>query len=243
MFKKAVALCLGAALITIATFVTVSKAPADPPGNPHVPDEVILKFKDNASNADKDQIRAELGGFQKKGWGRIKAELRKLGPELTVEEAISRYKNHPKVDYIEPNYILTAVETPNDPQFPQLWGMENTGQTGGTPGADISATNAWDVFTGSGTVLIGVIDTGVDYNHPDLAANIYVNPGEIPNNGIDDDLNGYIDDVHGWDFYNDDNDPMDDHYHGTHCAGTVGAVGQQRHWCGRRFLERQDHGR
>ena len=73
--------------------------------------------------------------------------------------------------------------------------------------------------------MIGVIDTGVDYNHPDLAANIWTNPGEIPGNGIDDDGNGYVDDVHGWDFVNDDNDPMDDNGHGTHCSGTIGGVG------------------
>ena len=73
--------------------------------------------------------------------------------------------------------------------------------------------------------MIGVIDTGVDYNHPDLAANIWTNPGEIAGNGIDDDGNGFIDDIHGWDFVNNDNDPMDDNGHGTHCSGTIGGVG------------------
>ena len=138
---------------------------------------------------------------------------------------MSRYKNHPKVEYIEPNYVIRANEIPNDPQFNQLYGLHNTGQTGGVAGADISATSAWDVFTGSDQVLVGVIDTGVDYLHPDLAPNIFLNHGEIANNGVDDDNNGFIDDIRGWDFVNNDNDPMDDNSHGSHVSGTIGAVG------------------
>ena len=95
----------------------------------------------------------------------------------------------------------------------------------GTPGADIRAEGAWDLTTGDAAFRIAVLDTGVDYNHPDLAANIWTNPGEIPGNGIDDDGNGWIDDLHGYDFANDDGDPLDDHSHGTHVAGILGAVG------------------
>jgi subtilisin family serine protease len=91
--------------------------------------------------------------------------------------------------------------------------------------SDIDAPEAWDIHTGDRSILVGVIDTGIDYNHPDLAANMWTNPNEIAGNGIDDDGNGYIDDTRGWDFVNNDNDPMDDHYHGTHCAGTIGGVG------------------
>jgi subtilisin family serine protease len=103
--------------------------------------------------------------------------------------------------------------------------MNNTGQTGGTNDADLDAPEAWDIQTGSESTLIAVIDTGVDYNHPDLAANIWTNPGEIAGNGLDDDQNGFIDDIHGWDFVNNDADPMDDNLHGTHVAGTIGAIG------------------
>ena len=100
----------------------------------------------------------------------------------------------------------------------------------GTPDADIDAPEAWEISKGSKDIIVGVIDSGVDYNHPDLAPNMWVNTGEIPGNGIDDDKNGFIDDIHGYDFSNNDGDPMDDNsdgdtYHGTHCAGTIGAVG------------------
>ena len=123
------------------------------------------------------------------------------------------------------NGTTTPSTVPNDPSFSQLYALHNTGQTGGTIGADIDATAAWDVTTGSQAVVVGVIDTGIDYTHPDLAANIWTNPGEIAGNGIDDDANGFVDDVHGYDFANNDGDPMDDHGHGTHVSGTIGAVG------------------
>ena len=125
----------------------------------------------------------------------------------------------------EPDYIVHADITPDDTSFAQLYGLHNTGQTGGVADADIDAPEAWEITTGSRAIRVGVIDTGIDYTHPDLAANIWTNPAEIAGNGLDDDGNGYVDDVRGWDFVNNDADPMDDHYHGTHCAGTIGAVG------------------
>ena len=130
-----------------------------------------------------------------------------------------------KFEDAEPNYIVKALKTPNDSRFNELWAMNNTGQTGGTPDADIDAPQAWDFSTGSKEVIVAVIDTGVDYTHEDLAGNMWTNPGEIPVNGMDDDNNGFVDDYYGWDFAYDDNDPMDVYSHGTHVSGTLGGVG------------------
>ena len=120
-----------------------------------------------------------------------------FSPEIDVLSMAQEYEINSYVEYAEPNYIYRTSDIPNDPSFNQQWGLHNTGQTGGTPDADIDAPEAWDIETGNSDVVIAVIDTGVDYTHPDLAGNIWKNTDEIPNNGIDDDGNGYIDDVHG----------------------------------------------
>ncbi|MFT3879076.1 MAG: Ig-like domain-containing protein [Gemmatales bacterium] len=152
------------------------------------------------------------------------------GSHFTVTQMMNYLATQSNVNYIEANYLYHASATiPNDTNFANLWGMNNTGQViGGQTGiadADIDAPEAWDLSKGSGNFVIAVIDTGVDYNHPDLAANIWTNPGEIPGDGIDNDGNGFIDDTRGWDFANNDNNPMDDNNHGTHCAGTIGGIG------------------
>jgi subtilisin family serine protease len=139
--------------------------------------------------------------------------------------ALEAYRSDPNVLFAEPDYRISLALTPDDPNFNALWGLDNIGQGGGTEDADIDAPEAWDKTTGSAETIVAVIDTGVDYTHPDLAANMWVNDGEVPGNGADDDRNGYIDDVHGYDFANNDGNPLDDHFHGTHVAGTIGAVG------------------
>ncbi len=144
---------------------------------------------------------------------------------MLAKEALEKLNNHPAVLYAEPDYILKANVMPDDPRFDELWAMHNTGQTGGTADADIDAPEAWEISTGSSDVVVGVIDTGVDHSHPDLADNAWVNPGEIAGDGIDNDGNGYIDDVHGINAITDVGDPMDDNGHGTHVSGTIGGTG------------------
>ena len=117
------------------------------------------------------------------------------------------------------NYVMRASNTPNDSLYAQLWGMHQSNDV------DMDAPEAWDSWTGSSGTIVAVIDTGVDYNHPDLADNMWRNPNEIPGNGIDDDGNGYVDDIFGINSIRDNGNPMDDHGHGTHCSGSIGAVG------------------
>jgi hypothetical protein len=191
---------------------------------PYVENQVIVKFREQEiQSAEAISIQQSLGASTVKTFPMIRAQLWELNSINTVE-AVQRLENDSRIEYIEPNYIISLKQTPNDPEFSQLWGLHNEGQTGGTVDADIDAPEAWELKTES-DVVVAVIDTGVDYNHPDLAANMWVNQNEIPDNGIDDDGNGCVDDVYGCDFVNDDGDPFDDHFHGTHVAGTIAAVG------------------
>ena len=174
-------------------------------------------------------LQATLPGSRAVGNVQLVSDLYKieLPSDLDVQAALSALTSLPPVLYVQPNYHLALDQAvyPDDPGFAYLWGLQNTGQWGGVPDADIDAPEAWGVTHGDSSVIVAVIDTGVDYLHPDLAANIWTNPGEIAGDGIDNDGNGFIDDVHGWDFCNDDADPMDDHGHGTHVSGTIAAIG------------------
>lgn len=146
-------------------------------------------------------------------------------PGASVSDVLGWASRTAGVLYAEPDFVIAPKAVPNDPSFTQLWGLNNSGQSGGVVDADIDAPEAWNTTTGSRSVVVAVIDTGVDYTHPDLAANAWRNPGETAGDGIDNDGNGYVDDVYGWDFANNDANPMDDNGHGTHVSGTIGAVG------------------
>ena len=219
-----------------------------------VPGEVLVLFRESSPLA-KNQARLEtvLRGLDRDIPARVERfagaeivsglRLARVAPAETLA-TIAALNQRPDVLYAEPNYLLRPAQAsvlPNDPRFPEMYGLRNTGQVGfndyigqqasGTPDADIDADLAWGITTGSSDVVVGVIDTGIDINHPDLRDNIWVNPGEIAGDGIDNDGNGRIDDVNGWDFSAPsggdasvfDNPTIDDH--GTHVAGTIGASG------------------
>ncbi len=190
-----------------------------------VPGELIVKYRAGVSAERRAAVEAGLRSVTHvRTLGLIHAEHLRISG-IPDEEALRRLRASTDVEYAEPNHYVYAQVVPNDPSFSLLWNLLNTGQGGGYAGCDIKASQAWDLFTGDPTLKIGVIDTGIDYTHTDLAADIWTNPGEIPGNGKDDDGNGYVDDVHGYDFVNHDGDPMDDGTHGTHVAGIIGAVG------------------
>lgn len=159
------------------------------------------------------------------------ADIRRiqLPDGMVVEDGVNLYAGIPGIESAEPNYYHYFNVVPNDTNWSLLWGLHNTGQTvngtAGTVDADIDAPEAWDLATGSSTIVVAILDSGIRWTHEDLDAQIWTNSGETAANSIDDDGNGYIDDVRGWDFVNSDNNPNDDNGHGTHVAGTVGAEG------------------
>ncbi len=180
----------------------------------HVPNVVFMRFAEHATTEQRDAILEEVGGTIRRQWDLVPG-LASVETTLAVKDVLKQLGTRSDVlKYVEPVYVVHALETPNDPLYGELYGMER-----------IMAPQAWDDHTGDQEFVIAVIDTGIDYNHPDIAANMWTNPGEIPGNGQDDDGNGYVDDVHGYDFYSYDSDPYDDNSHGTHCSGTIGGVG------------------
>jgi len=236
MSRRARALVVGASLVLLlgAVATSVSAAGAKKPAT--VPGQLIVGFKPGVSDAAQTAALARVGAKQKKKWKQIHASLASA-PDAKLARIEKALASDPRVSYVEPNYVVHALKVPNDPLFSDLWGMQNTGQTGGTAGADIHATQAWDLETGSPNVVLASIDTGVDFTHPDLASQQWVNPGENcgssdptivcaqRSDGVDNDNDGYVDDWRGWNFIGNNNDPTDDNDHGTHTSGTLGAVG------------------
>ncbi len=198
------------------------------------PGELLVRFapKTNGlqrTKAEQNEILTSINAGSVKHSYKLVSGLTvvKLPTNRTVKNTVGAFKGMSGILYAHPNYKIKLLSTgPNDTNFDDLWGMHNTGQTGGTPDADIDAPEAWNIKTDAGDIIVAVLDTGIDYEHTDLAGNMWVNEVELNGTAdVDDDDNGYIDDIYGWDFADDDNNPTDYYGHGTHCAGTIGAVG------------------
>ena len=220
-----------ATTVTAPVTNTSATASSKPLGMPATaPNEILVRLRSSANMTTLANELSQTGGVSVvRQYSLIPLFRVKITDGMDVKAKIAALQADKRVAYAEVNYVrhLNAT-TPNDPMFGSQWDFNNTGTNGpggGTAGADIHAPAAWDISKGKSSVIVAVIDTGVDYNHPDLAANMWHNPGEIPNNGIDDDGNGYIDDVYGANIADQTGDPMDTFGHGTHCAGTIGAVG------------------
>ncbi len=188
-------------------------------------ERIIVRFKDSVQIFSLNHEIQRFRGMPEFGVMTVPADQ-------SMQAMLTAYRQRDDVLYAEPDYPLQSHRTPNDPFFNNQWNLNNFGQSiaelGGRRGtfdSDINGPEAWDITTGNDAIVVGVIDTGIDYTHPDLIANLWVNPGEIPNNGIDDDNNGYIDDIHGINAITGSGDPFDDSGHGTHVSGILGAEG------------------
>ena len=209
-------------LLLASLFVAVTPTGASPEQQavaaaPYEADSILVKFKPGTPAAEKANARAAVHGQVEREYTLVPGleHLRLPVDKIGVEKAIEILSHRPSVEYAEPNYIVQAIETyPTDTYWSSLWGM-----------VDIKAPTAWDTFKGSSSFVIADIDTGVAYTHSDIYANAWTNPNEIAGNGKDDDGNGCVDDIYGCDFVNNDGNPLDDNGHGTHTAGTMGAVG------------------
>ncbi len=193
------------------------------PAPDSVPDQLVVGFDEDSSGSQQRNAVSKAGGRVEDTMNSIDSLVVEPRGRSSSQQIASRLSQSSIVDYVEPNYILRSNRLPNDVLFNHQWALHNTGQLSGKAGSDINAPGAWDLVTG-GEVTVAVIDTGIDQTHPDLNDNLWANPGDPPN-GIDDDRNGWVDDVRGIDLANDDSDPFDDSGHGTHVAGIIGAEG------------------
>jgi len=204
------------ALLLLLSAVSAASA-AVAGGARHAPGEILVKYHEGAET---ERLHTATKARAVGSIGRGRWERLRLPPSMEVMEAVEHYRQQPEVQYAEPNYIVRKAKTPDDPRF-----LDGTQWALNT----INATRAWDETTGSETVVVAVLDTGIAYNHPELTANLWRNPDETEN-GQDDDGNGIVDDLYGAKFQDGviTGDPMDDDtadWHGTHVSGIIGAVG------------------
>lgn len=185
-------------------------------------DEILVKFKPGTAESRRNSVHRKHGSKKQKDFKRLNLHQVQLKKGLSVEAALKLYQADPSVEYAEPNYMVSAAAIPNDSyygstgswgqSYRDMWGLQKM-QLEGT----------WDLTQGSPDVIVAVSDTGLDFSHPDIQENIWTNPSEGAYDGIDDDSNSFVDDLHGWNFDAHSNNPADDHGHGTHVSGTIAA--------------------
>jgi len=204
--------------------------PAARPGPDYAPDQLIVRLKPGRA-AELKGLNAAVGAQTKRAVEKLRFVSVRLPKGADLQKAAEHYRKSSAVEYVGPNHILHLALMPNDPVFyygDDFWGIPQWGlyNTVGKPRADIHAPEAWNKTTGSASIIIATIDTGILYDHEDLASKVWVNPREQPYNGIDDDHNGYVDDWHGWNFVSNNNDATDDFYiyHGSLIAGIAAAA-------------------
>jgi alpha-tubulin suppressor-like RCC1 family protein len=176
--------------------------------------ELMVKFRRDATPGTKKSLHKRHGAAMLREFSDLHLHHVRLKKGMTLEEAVQLYQADPTVLYAEPNFLYQVQVTPNDPNYSRLWGLSK-----------INAAGAWNATTGSSDAVVAIIDTGIDFTHPDLQANLWLNPADHSGSGRDDDGNGYINDAHGVNTITGSGNPMDDNGHGTHVAGTIGASG------------------
>jgi len=231
--RRGAAIAAGAVLAAACpAAASAAVKPGSASGQGTLGNQVIVRVAPGLGRADARALASRIGTRIRRlplpGLG-----LFAVPPGQSSRSAARHAARLPGVVYAEPDQIVDFRALPNDPYFGRQWSLRNSGQrllsTTGRPGADIGASVGWDLETGSRSVIVADLDTGADLTHPDLAANIWVNPGEIAGNHVDDDLNGLTDDVNGWDWADSDSSPDDsigfDQGHGTQTSSIIGAVG------------------
>jgi subtilisin family serine protease len=211
-YSALAAVVAGAFFATSALGAAQAAAPAG-----YIPGQLLVTFKVNPKSQTASRVNSFAKAKPAKTFQFIRTQLVTLPAGANLNGAMATYLGQSNVEAVQPNYIYRATATPKDKLYKQQYGPKLIG-----------AERVWDFTTGSSNTVVAVLDTGVNYNHVDLNANMWRNPGEVAGDGIDNDSNGYIDDLYGIDAVNNDSSPLDDNGHGTHVAGTIGAVGNNK---------------